>query len=82
MSDHAPLPGVGRAEEFDLTVGLAQEKRPVITFVDDYFWRCWVCGWLGQGLSSVDQAMREGKRHFEEMHFDQTTVNVERRDSR
>ena len=73
------MPGVGEAQEPDLTVGVGRHQRAVVRYVDDHFWRCEVCGWLGQGLDSIVQAMREGKRHFEEMH-PQEVVNVERKD--
>lgn len=64
----------------DMLLGLAAEKRMVVSYVDAYYWRCQVCGWLGTGLPNALSAKQEGARHFREMHPDMASVNLVRKD--
>lgn len=48
----------------------------VPTTIDGAAWRCYLCGWLGEHLYSVEQAQREGMRHFAENHPELAEVDV------
>lgn len=39
-------------------------------WVDGLDWRCWECGWLGEGLLSAESALKESGRHWDEKHSD------------
>jgi hypothetical protein len=38
--------------------------------VPGYAWRCYRCGWLGEGLISPSSAEREARQHIEADHAD------------
>lgn len=65
----------------DIQVGLLATQRPVAVYVDDYYWSCQVCGWLGTGLSSIDAAQAEAADHFRAEH-EPREVYMVRRDQR
>lgn len=81
MSDTTNPTGVEHLLAPDLSVGLQREQVPVTTYVDAYYWTCWVCGWLGTGLPSIDVAQREGGAHFRREH-EQRAIHIIRKDSR
>ncbi len=51
-----------------ITVGKSDDKLRQVVWVDQFWWRCDICGWLGTGLVSPEAAAREGKRHFDAEH--------------
>lgn len=66
----------------DVFVGL-HGTMPVTTttYVDAYYWRCDICGWLGVRLASIEAAMGESARHVEKAHPEVgERVDVERKD--
>lgn len=65
----------------DLSVGLQRDRIPVTTYLDAYYWTCWVCGWLGTGLSTIDAAQAEAGDHFRKEH-EAREVYIVRKDVR
>lgn len=46
-----------------IEVAATGERIRARVYVDEFCWTCPRCGWLGRGLTSADEARREGAKH-------------------
>lgn len=70
-------------EHASLVVGEEAAMRPVTQYVKAYYWTCQDCGWFGTGLFSMNAAMAEAGRHYDDAHAVEgltAPLIVERRD--